>query len=99
LPLLLPRVRYAHVKDVRRASGEIPPDGWTRYTDHGRSYDTAPLGAGELDWPVLIESLATAGYDGYLTLEPHCVPSVLLSETAVAADRLRDMIEVHAPFV
>ncbi|WP_405998862.1 sugar phosphate isomerase/epimerase family protein [Streptomyces sp. NBC_00829] len=98
LPLLLPWVRYAHVKDVRRASvAETPRDGWIRYTDHGRAYDTAPLGTGELDWPELIGSLATAGYDGHLTLEPHCVPSILLTETARAAAYLREMIKVHAP--
>ncbi|GGU29546.1 sugar phosphate isomerase/epimerase family protein [Streptomyces violascens] len=97
LPLLLPWVRYAHVKDVRRTSVETPPDGWVRYTDHGRAYDTAPLGTGELDWPAIIGSLATAGYDGYLTLEPHCVPSILLAETARAADHLRDVIKMHVP--
>ncbi|MER8012040.1 sugar phosphate isomerase/epimerase family protein [Streptomyces sp. NPDC094149] len=97
LPLLLPWVRYAHVKDVRRASAKTPPDGWFRYTDHGRTYDTVPLGTGELDWPAMIGSLATSGYDGYLTLEPHCVPSILLAETAGAADHLRDVIKIHAP--
>ncbi|MFD7165279.1 sugar phosphate isomerase/epimerase family protein [Streptomyces violascens] len=97
LPLLLPWVRYVHVKNVRRASADSPPDGWTRYTDHGRAYDTAPLGSGELDWSALIASLATAGYDGYLTLEPHCAPSMLLTETAAAADHLREVIKVRAP--
>ncbi|GAA2563952.1 hypothetical protein GCM10010398_60890 [Streptomyces fimbriatus] len=97
LPLLLPWLRYAHVKDVRRASAEAPPDGWMRYTDHGRPYDTVPLGAGELDWPAMIGSLAKAGSVGYLTLEPHCAPSILLSETARAAGHLRDVLEVHAP--
>ncbi len=97
LPPLLPWVRYAHVKDVRRASAETPPEGWTRYTDHGRAYDTAPLGTGELDWPAIIGSLATADYDGFLTLEPHCARSILLAETAGAADYLRDVIGVHAP--
>ncbi|KOU37837.1 hypothetical protein ADK54_31015 [Streptomyces sp. WM6378] len=97
LPLLLPWVRYAHVKDVCRASEETPHDGWIRFTDHGRAYDTASLGTGELDWPAMITSLATAGYDGYLTLEPHCVPSILLAETAGAAAYLRDVIKVHAP--
>ncbi|MGW2642926.1 sugar phosphate isomerase/epimerase family protein [Streptomyces sp. NPDC001348] len=97
LPMLLPWVRYVHVKDVRRASAENPPDGWTRYTDHGRAYDTAPLGTGELDWPTMIGSLAATGYDGYLTLEPHCTPSILPAETAWAAAHLRDAIEAHAP--
>jgi sugar phosphate isomerase/epimerase len=97
LPLLLPWVRYAHVKDVRRASAESQPDGWLRYTDHGRAYDTAPLGKGELDWPAMIGNLAVAGYDGYLTLEPHCAPSILLAETAAAADHLRSVIKLHAP--
>ncbi|WP_165975206.1 sugar phosphate isomerase/epimerase family protein [Actinomadura rubrisoli] len=97
LPLLLPWVRYAHVKDVRRAAAETPPAGWTRYTDHGRAYDTAPLGTGELDWPALIGSLAAAGYAGYLTLEPHCARSILLAETARAADYLRDVINGHMP--
>ncbi|WP_367137403.1 MULTISPECIES: sugar phosphate isomerase/epimerase family protein [Streptomyces] len=97
LPLLLPWVRYAHVKDVRRAPAETPPDGWTRYTDHGRAYDTAPLGTGELDWPAIIASLTTAGYDGYLTLEPHCARSILPAETARAAGYVRDVIKVHAP--
>ncbi|MFE4873308.1 sugar phosphate isomerase/epimerase family protein [Streptomyces sp. NPDC056682] len=96
LPLLLPWVRYAHVKDVRRTSLESPADGWIRYTDHGRAYDTAPLGAGELDWPAIVTSLATAGYDGYLTLEPHCVPSILLAETARSANHLRDLIKLDA---
>ncbi|MEV0277861.1 sugar phosphate isomerase/epimerase [Streptomyces sp. NPDC050610] len=97
LPLLLPWVRYAHVKDVRRAPAATPPDGWTRYTDDDRAYDTAPLGTGELDWPTIIETLATAGYDGYLTLEPHCARSILRSETARAADYLRDVLSIHAP--
>jgi sugar phosphate isomerase/epimerase len=97
LPLLLPWVRYAHVKDVRRAPADTPPDGWTRYTDHGRAYDTAPLGAGELDWPAIVEGLAAAGYDGCLTLEPHCERSILLAETSAAAGYLRDLIKFHAP--
>lgn len=97
LPLLLPWVRYAHVKDVRRAPADTPPEGWTRYTDHGRAYDTAPLGAGELDWPAIVEGLAAAGYDGYLTLEPHCARSILLAETSAAAGYLRDVIKTHAP--
>ncbi|WP_406510021.1 sugar phosphate isomerase/epimerase family protein [Streptomyces sp. NBC_00212] len=97
LPPLLPWVRYAHVKDVCRASEETPHDGWIRFTDHGMAYDTASLGTGELDWPAMITSLATAGYDGYLTLEPHCVPSILPAETAGAAAYLRDVIKVHAP--
>ncbi|MFD5556899.1 sugar phosphate isomerase/epimerase family protein [Streptomyces sp. NPDC127068] len=97
LSALLPWVRYAHVKDARPAAAENPPDGWTRYTDHGRAYDTAPLGAGEVDWPTIVDSLATAGYDGYLALEPHCARSILLAETARAADHLRDLIRVHTP--
>lgn len=96
LPLLLPWVCYAHVKDVRRTSLESPADGWIRYTDHGRAYDTAPLGAGELDWPAIVTSLAAAGYDGYLTLEPHCVPSILLAETARSANHLRDLIKLDS---
>ncbi|MFJ2400894.1 sugar phosphate isomerase/epimerase family protein [Streptomyces xanthochromogenes] len=97
LPLLLPRVRYAHVKDVRRASLETPREGWVRYTDHGRAYDTTSLGTGELDWPTMITGLAAAGYDGYLTLEPHCTASGLLAETAHAADHLRGLMKAHAP--
>ncbi|MEU8591166.1 sugar phosphate isomerase/epimerase family protein [Streptomyces sp. NPDC048664] len=97
LPLLLSRVRHVHVKDVRRAPAGEPPEGWTRYTDHGRAYDTVPLGTGEVDWPTVIEGLASAGYDGYLTLEPHCARSLLLTETAGAADHLRDMVEGRAP--
>lgn len=97
LPLLLPWVRYAHVKDVRHASAGTPPDGWVRYTDHGRAYDTAPLGTGEVDWPAIVRSLAAAGYQGYLTLEPHCVRPVLPAETAAAAGYLRGLITGSAP--
>jgi sugar phosphate isomerase/epimerase len=92
LPVLLPRVHYTHVKDVARARSASVPEGWKRYADQGRRYDTTPFGKGELDWPAIIGQLAAGGYAGYLTLEPHCHRSRLLTESERAAERLREVI-------
>jgi sugar phosphate isomerase/epimerase len=93
LPLLAEWVRYAHVKDVVRVAPDTAaPDGWNRYADQERWYDTVPLGHGDLDWPSLVHQFAAAGYEGYLTLEPHCARSGLLDELARAADYLRTIL-------
>ena len=97
LPALRAWIRYAHVKDVVRAGSDTTPTpGWVRYADHGRAYDTAPLGSGGVNWPTILDDLTTAGYDGYFTLEPHCDRSLLLAETARAADWLRAQAALSA---
>lgn len=69
---LAPFIAYAHVKDCCRFlsdSGEAAP--WKIYADSEDRYLTQPLGEGAVNWRGLFAALRTAGYTGFLTLEPH----------------------------
>jgi sugar phosphate isomerase/epimerase len=90
LPVLRKYVRYLHIKDVVSSGQAAPvPQGWVRYSDHGRAFDTTRLGEGDVPWPGLLRDLVRDGYSGYLTLEPHCAPQRVLAEVRHSADYLR----------
>ena len=54
---LVEYVECVHVKDARR-------------TDDGRT-EMVPLGTGDVDIPAIVRALASRGFDGWLSLEPH----------------------------
>ncbi|GAA1938354.1 sugar phosphate isomerase/epimerase family protein [Kitasatospora viridis] len=76
--VLAPDIDYLHVKDIRLADPALPPDDgpWHRYRDYDRAYVTGWLGSGAVNWPGLLRQLATDGYRGPLTLEPHAKPAL-----------------------
>jgi sugar phosphate isomerase/epimerase len=87
--LLAPYVAYAHVKDVVRTPwSDHPSPGWKRYTDGANAYQTVSLGTGQVPWPAVLRELAKAGYDGWYTFEPHCLPTALTSELSAARSYL-----------
>ena len=93
-PALREHIGYVHVKDIRSLASPdaAPAAGWLRYTDHGRGYSTVSLGSGEVPWKALLAELLADGYDGFLTLEPHCERSRLEREVRDAADTLRALL-------
>jgi inosose dehydratase len=68
------RVRYVHLKDVRsdelahvRSSDIAMGEAWKRGV-------FCPLGEGVVDFPGVVESLRSNGYDGWLIVEQDVVP-------------------------
>lgn len=94
-PLLGRHIGHVHVKDVRTIPQPqtTSTTGWLRYTDHGKTFDTTRLGAGEVSWRPLLANLVIDGYEGYLTLEPHCARERLDAEVRHAAEYLRTALE------
>lgn len=56
-----PRAAYVHVKDMRKEPSSETPWGWKP--------QACTVGAGDVDVPGCLGTLAAAGYDGYLALE------------------------------
>jgi sugar phosphate isomerase/epimerase len=72
--ILVGDIDYVHVKDVCLANPalpEAPDEDWCRYRDYDRAYVTTSLGSGAVNWTGLLKQLASDGYRGPLTLEPH----------------------------
>lgn len=84
--VLAPYVGYVHVKDVVR----VPPGhdgkavGWNTYTDGEHSYQTVPLGTGQVPWTEVLKLLGEARFEGPFTLEPHCAADSLPGQLAHA---------------
>jgi sugar phosphate isomerase/epimerase len=70
---LTPFIAYVHVKDCCRflPENDMEAAHWKIYTDSEDRYLTQPLGEGAVNWRGLLAALPTAGYAGFLTLEPH----------------------------
>lgn len=66
------RVFNVHVKDA-----------WVR--DGKRGFDA--VGKGEIDWAGQIDALRSAGYDGAIVVETHCLPGVEKSKESTVALR------------
>jgi inosose dehydratase len=63
------RVAHVHFKDVdARLAGRVQ-DGRLTYTEGVREGMYRPLGAGDVDVPAIVGSLAARGYDGWYVLE------------------------------
>jgi inosose dehydratase len=87
-----PRVRYVHLKDVRadelarvRTTDIAMGEAWKRGV-------FCPLGEGVVDFPGVVESLRSQGYDGWLIVEQDVVPDEhgrLLPEPFASARRSR----------
>lgn len=70
-------VAYIHVKDGKRLGQyEKVSSGFHGCVDNGINYATCPFGKGDVPWEELLKVLECDGYNSFLTLEPHCYPSV-----------------------
>jgi sugar phosphate isomerase/epimerase len=85
--VVAPYVGYVHLKD---GDDRPPAPGWRRFTDHGRSYATCPLGQGQVGWPGLLARLRRDGYQGFLSSEPHCEQANLGPAWRQAASYVRE---------
>lgn len=90
--LLAKYIGYVHVKDVitLHRGKEVAAPGWNIYTDGDRTYQTVEMGTGEVPWGDVLVQLASAGYDGPFTLEPHCDRALLPEQLAVSVAYLTD---------
>lgn len=92
-----PFIAYVHVKDVVGLPANNAPDAddseWRVYSDFDRYYRTCPLTEGLVPWPSLLGELASDGYDGVLTLEPHSQPPIRAAAWTQAASRLSALVE------
>jgi sugar phosphate isomerase/epimerase len=62
VPIAAKYAAYVHVKDCKKTSDELNAKG-------GMQYHACTVGAGDVDIPACLRSLAAAGYDGYVAIE------------------------------
>lgn len=67
-------VRHLHLKDAQEVKGKMQ---WV------------PLGKGKLNWSGQIRALVADDYQGYYTIETHCLPKIEVSKKCL--EKLRDI--------
>jgi sugar phosphate isomerase/epimerase len=70
----------------------VPPDDFL-WKDKSGDYVCCPLGEGAVNIENLLKALSAGGYDGYICLEPHVPPDILV-------ETFRDALEyvkAHQP--
>jgi sugar phosphate isomerase/epimerase len=80
-PLVQPYLAGVHVKDAVCENGK---GRWVM------------LGDGRIDWQTQVATLRSAGYDGFLTVEPHLQyesPVGLVNKTEIFLQRLRTLLQ------
>ncbi len=92
--LLLPHIRYMHMKDsVRVTDGVFRDHGFENVSDAHR-----PVGQGDGQVPYILSRLQESGYEGFLSIEPHLSADPAFGSTGeekftVAANALRGCLK------
>ncbi|MCE8008108.1 sugar phosphate isomerase/epimerase [Aestuariivita sp.] len=90
--------KYVHAKNALQIAGpDIDTQGWRSFQDQGRHYQTCPFDAGAVPWRPILRDLANRGYDGWVTIEPHCARNSVESAFCEASAALRDIISSLPP--
>ncbi|MCC7115766.1 MAG: sugar phosphate isomerase/epimerase [Burkholderiales bacterium] len=75
--MMKPWIRYVHLKDCRRYTPLLQGsrEHFRLRTDSANgSFQSVPNGAGALNSAAILAALRDAGYDGFVSLEPHELP-------------------------
>lgn len=63
------RIKHVHLKDVDMSKAKRVADGEITYNEGVKLGMYTPLGKGDVDIKTIVESLVSAGYDGWFVLE------------------------------
>ena len=85
--------KYVHAKNAVQIAGpDLDTHGWRGFQDQGRHYQTCAFYAGAVPWQPILRDLAYRGYDGWISIEPHCARDIVEGAFSEASTALREII-------
>jgi sugar phosphate isomerase/epimerase len=93
--LLKGHIGYLHLKDGMKYNPRLspPPQEGFLWKDLSGEYVCCPLGMGAINYEAFLRKIADSGYTGYLALEPHVPPAMLLTTFQESLQFIRQFLQ------